>query len=170
MRNRGYGSEPVPTLNELLAWAKGKILLNIEIKPEGFWKNKPSNSLDQTLQLVDSYSMQHSVLISSFSAECIAQCRKKAPEVATGLLYSKKAVAGLPPVEACIQTGAVSLHAKNRQVRHKTIMVAAGHDIPVLVYTVNRKRRMAKLIKKGVKGIFTDKPYLLREVVSAMNI
>lgn len=169
MKNRGYGSEPIPTLNELMAWAKGKILLNIEIKPEGFRENEPSNILDQTLQLVDAYSMQHSVLISSFSAECIVQCRKKAPEVATGLLYSKKAVAGLLPVEACIQTGASSLHVKNRRVRKKMIRLAAVHEISVLVYTVNRKRRMVNLIQNGVKGIFTDKPFLLREAVSAMG-
>lgn len=169
MKNRGYGSEPIPTLNELMAWAKGKVLLNIEIKREGFRENESSNILDKTLQLVDAYSMQHSVLISSFSAECIVQCRKKFPEVATGLLYNKKAAAGLRPVEACIRTGASSLHAKNRRARKKMIRLAADHDLPVLVYTVNREKRMLNLIKKGVKGIFTDKPGLLREVVSAMD-
>ena len=44
-RNRGYGSEPIPTLEELLAWAKDKILLNIEIKPEGFLPDADSNIL-----------------------------------------------------------------------------------------------------------------------------
>lgn len=169
MKNRGYGSEPIPTLNEMMAWAKGKILLNIEIKPEGFHENEPSNILDRTLDLIETYSMQNSVLISSFSAGCIRQCQIKAPAVATGFLYDKKAVAGLRPVEACIRIGASSLHTKKRITRKKMIRLAADRDISVMVYTVNRKRSMIKLIRKGVKGIFTDKPLLLREVVSSID-
>jgi len=170
MRNGGYGSEPVPSLSELMAWAKGKILLNIEIKPEGFDENEASNILDSTLKLIDSFSMQHSVLISSFSTECIRQCRKKEPEVAAGLLYNKKAAAGLQPVEATLRTGAGSLHIKKRKANKKMIGLAADRDISVMVYTVNRKRSMVKLIRRGVKGIFTDKPSLLRELVMELNI
>ncbi|WP_146198618.1 glycerophosphodiester phosphodiesterase [Rhodohalobacter mucosus] len=169
MKNSGYGSEPIPTLNELLAWSKGKVLLNIEIKPEGFNQDDPANILSRTLSLIDRYAMQHSVLISSFSTECIRQCRKKAPAVATGLLYDKRASAGLRPIEACLRTGAVSLHTKKRRTTKKMISKAADRDIPVMVYTVNRRRRMKKLIQHGVKGIFTDKPSLLREVVLTMN-
>ena len=167
-RNRGYGSEPIPTLDELLAWAKDKILLNIEIKPEGFRPDADSNILKKTLELISDYSLQKSILISSFSPACIRQCRSLAPEVATGILYDKRAYKREDPVKVCKELGVNSLHLKKRSATRKRIHHAKENGIPVLVYTVNRKRSMKKLVQKGVKGIFSDKPALLKETISGL--
>jgi glycerophosphoryl diester phosphodiesterase len=168
-KNKGYGSEPIPTLKELLAWAKEKIFLDIEIKPEGFRPDDNRNILDTTIELISEFNMMNSVLISSFSSECIRQCRLKAPEITTGVLYDRKEYERKDPVQICREFGANSLHLKKRSVTGRLMERAGESKIPVLVYTINRKRSMKNLIRKGVKGIFTDKPSLLKEVSEEMQ-
>ena len=120
--------------------------------------------------MISDYSMQKSILISSFSPECIRQCRSLAPEVATGVLYDKRAYKREDPVKVCRELGVNSLHLKKRSATRKRIHQAREKVIPVLVYTVNRKRSMKKLIQKGVKGIFTDKPALLKETLNELVV
>lgn len=165
MKRKGFGAEAIPSLREVLRWAKGNILLNIEIKPEGYPATASPGIADSVMALISEHEMQHSTLISSFSRYCIEYIRKTAPELSTGILYDKKVSAGLSPVDMYHQTGTDTLHISYRRASHRLLDQAKTEQIPLLIYTVNRKRTMKRLIKQGVKGIFTDKPALLKKTV-----
>lgn len=162
-KRKGFGAEPIPYLDEVLDWSKGKISLNIEIKPEGYSAASSPNIADRVISLIGKYDMQNSVLISSFSRNCIEYIGKKAPELLTGILYDKEASKEYTPVELYHQTGADTLHISYRLATGKLIDQAKAEQIPLMVYTVNRKRSMEWLIGKGVKGVFSDKPALLKK-------
>lgn len=164
MKKRGFGSEPIPVLRELLTWAKGKICLNIEIKPEGFSLSDAPTIAECVVSLITEMDMENQILISSFSPACLYQCKEMAPDIPRGVLYDKKLSEGLSPTQLFEKTEAHTLHLSYRKTGKRIIQWAANENIPLFVYTVNYQWKMKKLIRKGVKGIFSDKPGLLKKV------
>ena len=62
-----FEGESIPTLEEILMQIRGKISVNIEIKPESFESNDPDDAIEkQICIMVEKFGMIESVLISSF--------------------------------------------------------------------------------------------------------
>ncbi|MGL4336081.1 MAG: glycerophosphodiester phosphodiesterase [Turicibacter sp.] len=77
--------EMIPTLEEVLQVAKGKIKLNIELKTvDG------DHSLgSKVAQLIDKYDMTQEVVVSSFNYDTIIEFTKLSPDVLVGYIFSK---------------------------------------------------------------------------------
>ena len=62
-----FKGESIPTLEEVLLQIRGKISINIEIKPECFESSGPADAIEkQICILVEKFGINESVLISSF--------------------------------------------------------------------------------------------------------
>ena len=62
-----FKGEAIPTLEELMMKIKGRITVNIEIKPESFEAPAPPDAIEvQVCEIVEKLEMADSVLISSF--------------------------------------------------------------------------------------------------------
>ena len=159
-----FKGEKIPLLEEVLEWAKNKILLNIEIKPEAF-EEKPGRGIEEkVIELAESYNMKNSVLISSFHYIALKRLKEIAPDLTTGLLYYKKTSNGLSPSELLKLYRADFFHCSRREIKKSWVEELRQNNHPFLIYTVNRPRQMRKFIRMGAFGIFSDKPDLLKEI------
>lgn len=160
-----FAGEPIPTLEEVLQYASGKIALNIEIKTEAVTDRLEGGIEEKSLALVREYEMENHVLFSSFDYRAIAHLKELAPEIPAALLYEESQSDGMLPSELVAKYEADAFNCSFRQLNKQWLQDIKSHDIPVFVYTVDRKSRMKKLLRSNVSGIFTNKPDLLLKVV-----
>jgi len=159
-----FAGAKIPTLEEVLKYAKGKIALNIEIKTESVTDSVEGGVEEKTLRLVKKYDMEEHVLISSFDYRAVRHFKQLDPDIPAALLYEKRQSGQLLPSELVASNNADAFNCSFRELRKKWWTDIKSNEIPLFVYTVNDRRRMRKLIERGASGIFTDKPDLLREV------
>jgi len=162
--SKEFAGEKIPLLSEVLELAKGRILLNIEIKPESVTENTETGIEHRVCEQVHLLGIQEQVLISSFDYRVLKRVKNINPAIKTGLLYNRKKSGGSSPVELVQSYGAFSFHCSRWQIRKKWIMECRNIGVPIYVYTVNGKRSMRSMIKKGADGIFSDKPERLKKV------
>lgn len=164
--DKKYTGIRIPTLEEVLEFATGTIALNIELKPEAVTGQLRGGIEEQCLELVKKFGMQQHVLISSFDYRAVHHLKALNPDIPAGLLYTPEYSGGKSPLELVREYEADAFHCGNRQLKRRWVNDLNAQDIPLLVYTVDRKSRMRKLINAGVRGIFTNKPDVLKEVVN----
>ncbi|MEX0719901.1 MAG: glycerophosphodiester phosphodiesterase [Balneolaceae bacterium] len=163
-----FTSEKIPTLEEVLIFAKDKIALNIEIKTEAVTKNTFSGIEERSLELVKKYGMEEHVIFSSFDYRAISHLRELDVDIPLALLYDRRQAARKLPSVLLDIFNANAFNCNYRKLSKKWIKDVSAHKIPVFVYTVNKEKDMQKLIESGVSGIFSDKPDVLKMVVDKL--
>src|SRR5574341_1433935 len=82
-----FANERIPTLAEVLDWAKGRALLNIEIKSLA----RPAERAEQSLlSLLRRHGVRRQCLISSFNPLVLRRLARLDPGLPTGLLLNVK--------------------------------------------------------------------------------
>ncbi|MDR8389798.1 glycerophosphodiester phosphodiesterase [Aliifodinibius sp. S!AR15-10] len=167
--SKEFAGEKIPTLEQVLAFARGKIALNIEIKTEAVSDEVKGGVEEKSLALVKEYGMQDHVLFSSFDYRAITHLKQLDPSIPAALLYNNRSSNKLLPSQLVSQYKADAFNCSYQQLNRKRLRDIRLNSIPVFVYTVNQKRRMKKLVQLGVSGIFSDKPDLLRQVAEKVR-
>jgi glycerophosphoryl diester phosphodiesterase len=90
---------------------------------------------------------------------------EEAPEIRTAVLYNAKVHQGQDAVDITTGLDASVFNIKRQRLTKRMLRRCRDHDIPVGIYTVNKPRRMRRLVKKGINAIFTDHPDRLLEVL-----
>ncbi|MEX0724010.1 MAG: glycerophosphodiester phosphodiesterase [Gracilimonas sp.] len=166
--SKKHAGEPIPTLEEVLEFTRGKIALNIEVKPEAVTDEVRGGIEEKAWDLVKKYEMEEYVLFSSFNYQAITHLKEINVDIKAALLFEKKQSAKRSPGQLVDEYNADAFNCSYRQFSKKWAEEALEKGFPVFVYTVNSERRMKKMIKRGVRGIFSDKPDLLKEIVDNM--
>ncbi|MEX1062152.1 MAG: glycerophosphodiester phosphodiesterase family protein [Balneolaceae bacterium] len=159
-----FAGTRIPTLEEVLQWAAGKIALNIEIKKETVGGEDATGAADSAVKLVREYRMENHVIFSSFSYRVIERLKRFAPEIRCGLLYTRDFRGDRNIGRFLNKYLPDTFHCHWRQLNRHLKQVLKERNIPLFVYTVNSEENMRRTIKAGADGIFTDKPDLLRRV------
>ncbi len=165
---REHAGEQIPTLEEVLQFAKDRIALNIEIKTEAVTDELLGGIEEKALNLVKKYEMEEYVLFSSFDYRAISHLKKLDVDISAALLYEKKQSSRRLPSQLVADYKADAFNCSRRQYSKRWAEDTQRHNIPVFVYTVNKERQMEKMIERGVSGIFSDKPDVLKRVVDNM--
>jgi glycerophosphoryl diester phosphodiesterase len=151
----------IPTLREALSWCKDRIPVNVEIKPTALLLDLPETVISIISEVIEELEMGSQVLISCFDQQVPAYIRSTHPSWATALLY-ERSVHSKKDVRNLIEKLQVDFfHCSQMEwlrVRKWSL------PVPVMVYTVNGRRRMNRLKKQGVAGIFTDRPDRLSQI------
>jgi len=161
-----FSDQQIPTLEEVLAFASGKIAVNIEIKTGAVTDQLKGGIEEKSLELVREHNMEDHVLFSSFNYNALQHLKELEPEIPVALLYNRGWYNRLLPHQLLKQFKADAFNCSYRQLTKRRLADLRTHDIPSFIYTVNRESKMRKLINAGVKGIFTNKPDVLKRVVS----
>lgn len=157
----------IPTLDQVFK-KFNNIRLNIEIK------NGESHIINNLCNMIYDNNMEEKVLIGSFEDEVIEDFRKVCPYVATSsgrdetklffvinylyldFLFSPSFdVFELP-----------QFYNKTSILTERFIVGSDKKNIPIYVWTINDKKIMKNLIKIGIKGIITDFPDSLSEILN----
>ena len=152
-----YTGAKIPTLEEVLDLCKGKIQLNIEIKP-----NSATPELEaETIRIIREKGFENDCVITSQSYETLCKVKELAPEIQTGYIlalgvgsYYDLPAADFFSVESTFITSGM---VQQIHLRGKTVSA----------WTVNREEDASELLSLGVDDIITDKPEMVQQLMNA---
>ncbi len=161
------GSEPIPLLEELLAAWPG-LRVNIDPKHDG--------AVGPLIDLLRRLNALDRVCIGSFSDARIARVRAAFGEAACTSMGPRE-VARFWLAKRRIPSGRFAANCVQIPVRQgpfrlvDAASVAAAHllGLKMHVWTIDDEAEMRRLVSLGVDGIMTDRPALLRGVLSNLN-
>ncbi|WP_419465953.1 glycerophosphodiester phosphodiesterase [Bacillus spongiae] len=155
---------PLPSLQELLEWlTSNSLICNIELKNGVILYPQLE---EKVIELVQRYSLQDRIIISSFNHYSIVKCYSLAPSIEIAPLYNMRLY--MPWVYAK-SIRAKGIHPKLRAAPPEIIKAAMEEGIEVRPYTVNKERDMRKLIKLNCSAFFTDYPKRAKVLVEEMK-
>lgn len=153
--NEDFSAARVPTLEEVLAEARGKCRMIIELKYYGHDQELEQRVVD----IVEQTDMVAHVAIMSLWDEGIERFRALRPKWPVGLL-SSKTIGKISSLDVSFL--AINMaSAKPAFIRR---IQSSGKQ--VFVWTVNDQASMARMMALGVDGIITNEPALAREVLN----
>lgn len=150
-----FAAERVPTLREVLAAARGKAHVVIELKYYGHDEQLES----RVAEVVEAEGMTESVAIMSLKYEAVRKMKRLRPGWTVGLL-SATAIGDLSRTDADFLAVSTNMASAG--------FVRRAHDAgkQVFAWTVNDPVTMSQVISNGVDGIITDEPAMAREVLA----
>lgn len=142
--------EKIPTFEEALIYLDEKVKVFVELKETGIEK--------QVLALVDKKAVKKNVVVVSFLEDALRKIKELDAEVETGLIYAKHK----NPLKAALELKTQWLLAFYRFMHTANVQKAHENGLKVLVWTVNTPEEVAEMVKKGVDGVSSDKPDILK--------
>jgi glycerophosphoryl diester phosphodiesterase len=148
-----YAGARVPSLDEVLEQARGRVALNIEIKsPSGDWEA----TAQALLQAFDAGGGSGSALVSSFAMGALRAVRAASSVVRLAVLWHQPDIAAA--FRHATALGAEAIHPHQALADGELIAAAHRRHLAVNTWTVNEPWRMRELIDLGVDGIISDFP------------
>ncbi|WP_018322536.1 glycerophosphodiester phosphodiesterase [Bradyrhizobium sp. WSM2793] len=187
----------IPTLSELFALVRksgnSRVRFNIETKID---PNRPDETLDpqafvtKLLGPIETETFSDRVMIQSFDWRTLQLVQQQAPKIPTVYLTLQRGTgqtvaldkatnwtAGFSPADhgsslpRTIKAAGGTIWSPNfGDVTAALIAEAHGLGLRVVVWTVNKREDMARMMELGVDGIISDRPDLLREVAGEKGI
>ena len=171
-----FKGESIPTLEEILLQIRGKISVNIEIKPENYESIDPADAIEKQIYImVEQFGMNESVLISSFEHCYFPRIKfrhikinnKNTLRIAP---LQEKEFSEKNVLKLCKDTEAYSFHPNERFLTPSLIEILNKNRFRTIPYTINNEKRIEQLAKWGVTGIITDEPEIMWKVLQKLNI
>ena len=150
--SKDFKGEKVPTLDEVLKEAKGKIKLNIELKPKG----KNDELVKKVSELIDKNNMDNDVMISSNNFDALQEMKRINPKLKVGYIV----IAAFGDFQKlnvdffCLDSSLVN---------EKTVYALHALGKKVDVFTINSKDLAEKMLYLGVDNIITDNVPMVRK-------
>ena len=151
-----FDGEPIPTLREVIRFARGRLKLNIEIKTS---REEPTIAA-AVVDIIRSEDFGEECMVTSFSRETVEEVKRIAPELRTGFIFGKD----YP--EDVFEGGWDVLSSNHEVVDSVFVARARESGKSVHVWTVDERELMLKLMALGVDGIISNRPDLLLEVMA----
>jgi glycerophosphoryl diester phosphodiesterase len=152
-----FAGESLPTLEDVLLLAGGKILINIEIKSSAWESGFPEDAIErQVVELIIRHDLLHSTLVSSFHEGFLENIGKLPvhPEIA----FITDRQARQNTLDVCERLGVFSWHPHYKSLEQRYVEKAHARGILIFPYTVNSGKEMLMLVNMGVDGVITDDP------------
>jgi glycerophosphoryl diester phosphodiesterase len=154
--DRAFAGEPVTTLAEAIEAVRGRIKLNIELKPT---KSDRQRLARAVAEMIRARAFEADCFVTSLDRQAVEAAHRQNPRLRTGAIISAAVgdIARLDVAVLSVRTGLVTdalldeAHAGGREVH---------------VWTVDDPAAMARLIDRGVDGIITNEPALALSVRS----
>jgi glycerophosphoryl diester phosphodiesterase len=135
-----FKGEPIPRLDEVLRAAKGKCMLNVELKTDGV--RYPSLE-EKVLDRIRVFGMEDQVVLTSFHAGTLFKARKLNARVRTGLILD----AWRPSlIEELRSLGADFLSIGYSRLNRMRMELLNAAGIKCMAWTVNDRRSLARLM------------------------
>jgi glycerophosphoryl diester phosphodiesterase len=157
-----FSGERIPTLAEVLTLARGRILVNIELKKGKNFPYTMEELADRTLAVVEKTEMTTHVLFSSFAPAAIERIRVRNPRLPIALIVDKP---WKKPDEPGGGTLYRTLNCRTTVLNEENIRHAHAGGIKIHVWTVDLREAMEKYISLDVDGIITNHPDRLIEIL-----
>ena len=148
--DRRFAGERVPTLAEVIALARGKIKVQIELKFYG----KDRKLAGDVARLVERERFESQCVVSSLNYDALLEARRVNPRLSTAAIVTV-AIGDIDRLEV----DALSVSA--RKLTNRLIRAARARKKDVYAWTVDDPRQMVTLMERGVSNIVTNVPDVL---------
>jgi glycerophosphoryl diester phosphodiesterase len=142
-----FAGEPIPTLAEVLAWAGGRLRLNLEIK---------SAEAAEAVVLLLADFPQCRVLLSSFNPTVLERVRTENSFMPLAFLVESPF--WRRPLARAAACGAESFHPRHDLLSQPLASSCRRQGLQVLPWTVDRLGDLRRMRRLGVDGIFCNDP------------
>ena len=150
-----FSRERIPTLQEVLTLAKGKVLVNIEIKNPTHEKYAITELTEKALQEVKREEMLDRVIFSSFNPVSLEWLRKKEPRARVAFLYHRP-WNSIPELTGGREFQVLNL--RNIHLTREKVEKIRKGGFKLNVYTVNSEEELQQFVRWEVDGIITNYP------------
>lgn len=153
-----FAGEHIPALDELAAWAKGRIRLNIELKGT---PDIMGDIPEQVADICRRHGIAGETLVISFDHIALRRLKERAPEMAGAICFNARLA---DPVGAARAALADVLNMNGSFITADLCALAHGAGLGVQCYCDDPQRAKA-LARLGVDIFDTDHPDVIRAAV-----
>lgn len=155
-----FSSERIPTLEQALALV-GELGLGLYLELKTALVGSLPLALAETLR--QSGQLERTILLS-FHPAALETMQAAEPTLQTALLVERP----LRAIRRAAQGGAQQLAPRHTLVTPRLLRAAHRAHLPVVVWTVNRRHEMRRMLQMGVDGIMTNYPDRLSELLGEL--
>jgi len=162
-----FEGEHVPLLDEVIEETKGKTGLLIEIK---FGSQLYPGIEKNVWSTVRNHGMEDNAIISSSAVTVLNRLRQEAPGIRLAKVITPKELwrSLFQPNSFIIKQKLIDhiyeLHPHWSFIDSHFMEWAESHDLPVIPWTVNKKRKIRAMLDRGAHGIITNYPDLAKNI------
>jgi len=142
-----FAGERLPTLREVIAFARDRIRLNIELKYYG----KDRGLAAKVARLIRDENFEDQCVVMSLDYDAVMEAKRHNPRLKTGHIVAY-AVGNLSQLDVDV------LSIRADLLSDRLLRAARRQGKQIHVWTVNDPRAMARLIEEGADNIITDDP------------
>jgi glycerophosphoryl diester phosphodiesterase len=150
-----FAGAQIPTLDEVLDLARGKLLVNIELKSLEITNVRLGSDV---VEVVRAHKMADEVVISSFNPFALRRSKRAGPEIEHALLLALDTSNWTRWGLTLRYSLAQGLHPETKMVDAAYLAAARRRGMPVRVWTVNDENDMRRLAGLGIDAIVSDTP------------
>lgn len=153
--DKKYQTVRIPTLEEVLKVCRGKIRLNIEIKPSEHDKNLE----ESVAKLLKEYHMRDSCVVSSLKYESLQKVKEADSSIETVYITSVS-YGNFTNLEY-----ADGYSVESTLLSQNFVSQAQKAGKQVYVWTVNSEDQLEKVVSMGIDNVITDDPVMAKELI-----
>lgn len=153
-----FRGAPVPTVPDLLDWARDHPDVGLLLEFKGRWS---AGEVAPVLSALRSSPAAGRTAVQSFCPDTLAVLAHAAPEIPRGLLLEALPPGGAAELEACLQrTGAAACNpgADLLSTTPGLVRVLHGWGMDVSVWTLDAEHQWRAALQAGVDAIITNRP------------
>jgi glycerophosphoryl diester phosphodiesterase len=164
--------QQIPTLREVLDFAKGRLQVHVEIKSskrDGVYGRYPQIA-ESVVNEIRAANMLNQVLVVSFDWSVLPLVRSLEPRIVTGMLVSND----IWPVQSDRGLETLLQQAQQLQVEwinmhyelftHEMPRIFHDHNLKLGLWTVNTIDALQRFVHAGVDSLTTDRPDLFADL------
>ena len=156
--NECFAGERIPTLEEVMTLADGRVGLSIEVKPPG----GTGEALDERLiPMVRGF--KGPVVVHSFDDEYIGAFKRKAPEIPAGHLCR---LLTRRTIRQTREAGVEAIHPTWRALTGRLARSARENGLGIMIWTARTHRDCLHMVRKDCDAIGANCPDVLMEVLA----
>lgn len=153
--DKKYQTVRIPTLEEVLKVCRGKIHLNIEIKPSGHDKDLE----EQVAKLLKKYHMRDTCVVSSLKYDSLRKIKEADDSIETAYITSVS-YGNFTNLEY-----ADGYSVESTLLSKSFVNKAQKTGKQIYVWTVNSEERLEKVVGMGIDNVITDDPVMAKELI-----
>ena len=153
--DKKYQTVRIPTLEEVLKVCRGKIHVNIEIKPSGHDKDLE----EQVAKLLKKYHMRDTCVVSSLKYDSLRKIKEADDSIETAYITSVS-YGNFTDLEY-----ADGYSVESTLLSKSFVNTAQKAGKQIYVWTVNSEERLEKVVGMGIDNVITDDPVMAKELI-----
>jgi glycerophosphoryl diester phosphodiesterase len=146
-----FRGERVPTLREVVAWARGKLVLLVELKNYPF---RDGPLVERTVELIDETASADHVVPAGFDHVVLRDIKRRRPGWAIEMIYNARLA---DPVGAARATGAALVSLEPEFALPEDVAALHTAEVAALT-TLERPEDAARLLAWGLDVLESDDP------------